>query len=325
MTRTQIVHQSCVPSGEIGLGDFSFAEAELQAPGEGEVLIRVLYISVDPYLVMRIRAGDFPEGRVRSRLIGRIEVSRAPGFVADDLVLGFGRWQEHEVMPAAELRIIRPVAPLPAYLGVVGHSGYTALLGIELLGIAPGQTFTVSSAAGMVGAVAGQLAKLAGARVIGIAGGDKAAAVVDKLGFDAGIDYRQQDLAIALAAAAPRGIDRHFENVGAPMLDPVLGLINQNARIALCGLIAHYSDEAPICLANFRRILMRGATISAFSIYDHLDQYEKGLARLEKLVIDGRLRSYETIAEGFASLPGALIAMLRGEGFGKHMVRLAAH
>lgn len=323
VTTTRAIRQRGVPAGSIATKDFEITERPLGAPADGEVLLQVLLVSVDPYLVMRVRAGDFEQGIMRSRLIGRVLNSRALDIAEGDLVLGFGRWQDYEVMPAGELRIIRPVLPLPAYLGFVGHSGYTALLGMETLDVQPGQTFTVSSAAGAVGTVAGQLAKLAGARVIGIAGGSKAQAIVDRYGFDAGVDWRATDLRAALAEAAPDGIDRHFENVGASMLDPVLDLANMHARIALCGLISHYADDDPICLANFRQLLLKRISLNGFSIYDQPERYPEGLAQLEQLVLDGKLKSYETITDGFESLPAAFVAMLNGDGFGKHMVRIA--
>ena len=322
MSSTRVIRQRGVPPGAITEDDFQVAEAPFGEVGQGEVLVRSLLISVDPYLVMRIRAGDFPERIIRSRLIGRVEKSRASGISEGDLVLGFGPWQEMAVIPASELRIIRAKAPLPAYLGVIGHSGYTAKLGMDILDVQPGQTFTVDSAAGAVAAVAGQLARLAGARVVGIAGGEKSKAVVEKLGFNAGVDYKRPDFPASLAKAVPDGIDRHFENVGAAMLDPVLNLINQHTRIALCGLVSHYSDDDPVCLAHFRKLLFRGATISGFTIYDHLDRYEEGLAYLESLYVDGNLKGFETISEGFESLPRALVSMLQGKGFGKHMVRV---
>ena len=320
--KSRNIIQSNVPPGKLSVSDFSFGEIEVGEPGEGEALVRAIYISVDPYLMMRFRKGDFEDNRVRSRLIGRVEKSRAPGVAEGDLVLGFGEWQERLIMPASELRIIRPKVPLPAYLGAIGHSGYTAMLGMELLDVQPGQTFTVSSAAGMVGTVAGQLARLAGARVVGIAGGDKAQAVVDNFGFDAGVDYRAGDLGASLAKAAPDGIDRHFENVGTSMLNPVMDNANKFARIALCGMIEHYADDDPICFANFKQMMVKSLTMSGFSIYDHLDRYEAGLAKLEELYLSGDLKSIEVVHEGFENIPAAEVAMLGGEGIGKHMVKV---
>jgi len=271
---------------------------------------------------MHIRTGSFPKGRVISRLIGRVERSRGSGLAEGDLVLGFGHWQESDLLGGGDLRLLKPVAPLPAYLGVIGHSGYTAKLTIGILDPQPGQILTVSSAAGMVGSLAGQLAKIAGARVVGIAGGVKAQAVVERFGFDAGVDHNVRYLAAALAAAVPNGIDRHFENVGVKTLDPVLRLVNDHARIALCGLIAHYSDDAPVSLANFRNLLLRAVTLQAFRIADHLDHSEAGLARIEQLVISNRLRWFESISQSLTSLPFAFTAMLNRDGFGKHIVQL---
>lgn len=321
--KSRIIRQCNVPPGKLKASDFAVEETEAGEPGEGEVLVRAIYISVDPYLMMRFRKGDFEDNVVRSRLIGRVEKSRAPGFAEGDLVLDFGAWQEVQVMPSADLRIIRPRAPLPAYLGAIGHSGYTAMLGMELLDVQPGQTFAVSSAAGMVGIIAGQLAKLAGAPVVGIAGGAKAQAVVDRFGFDAGVDYRKGDLKENLMAAAPDGIDRYFENVGESMLNPVMDVMNKNGRIALCGLIEHYADDDPICLTNMKMMMSKQLTMAGFSIYENLDRYEQGLAHLENLYLSGELKSAEVVKEGFENIPAAEVAMLEGDALGKHMVKVS--
>lgn len=302
---------------------FELAERPVGKPGDGELAVRALLISVDPYLVMPIRSGQFEEGIVRSRIIARVEESRAEGFSPGDLVLGFARWQDHDCVPAAEMRKLSPKIPLSAYLGLAGHSGFTAMLGIDILDPQPGQTVTVDSAAGMVGTVACQLAKAAGARVVAIAGGDKAERVAAMFGLDAAVDHMSKDLAGAMAVACPDGIDRHFENVGAKILDPVLGLANQSARIALCGLIQHYGNDDPVCLANFRRLLLSRVHLEAFSIYEAEDKYPAALQRLEQLVLDGALHAPETIHDGFDNLPDAFLAMLGGDGIGKHLVRVA--
>lgn len=320
--KTRSIKLTRIPSGHIVTDDFAADDIEIGAVYDGEVLVRALYISVDPYLALRIRSGSFEGGRIVSRLIGRVEASRSDAISAGDIVLGFGHWQNFSILKASECRVLKPVVRLPAYLGVIGHSGYTASLGIDLLNPGPEHTVTVSSAAGMVGAVAGQLAKMAGARVVGIAGGGKARDIIERYGFDAGVDYTE-NFEARLAAAVPAGIDRHFENVGATMLDPVLFQVNDHARIALCGLVAHYSDAAAISLLNFRRLLMKAVTLQAFRIDDHQEQYEAGLARLEALVVAGKLRSFETISHGLAALPDAFVAMVAGKGFGKHMVQVS--
>jgi len=291
-------------------------------PAAGEIVIRALWVSVDPHLVMPIRAGKFEDGPIRSRIIAKVEQSCAPGFAPGDLVLGFARWQVHDCVPAAEMRLLRPRAPLQAYLGIAGHSGFTAMLGVRSLAPQPGHTVTVSSAAGIVGSIACQLAKSAGARVVAIAGGAKADRIATLYGLAAGIDHAAADFTQRLAAACPDGIDRHFENVGAHILDPVLALANETARIALSGLIQHYGDDAPVCLVNFRQLLLKTISITPFSIYRHDDEYPAALVELENMVLAGTLHAPEQVHEGFASIPDALLAMLAGDGIGKHVVRV---
>lgn len=311
------------PGGAPSLADFAEASFPVPAPGEGELLVRTLILSVDPYLVMPIRGGRFEDGRIRSRVIARVEESRAPGFAAGDLVLGFARWQQRDCVPAAEMRLLNPVAPLESYLGIAGHSGFTAMIGMRLLDPRPGQTVVVSSAGGMVGQVACQLAHAAGARVVAVAGGGKAADVARRLGLAAAVDHAASDFAEQLVAACPDGIDRHFENVGARILDPVLGLANPRARVALCGLIQHYGTSDPVCLGNFREILLRSIAILPFSIYDHEDDYPAALRELEGMVVSGALSAPETIHQGLAAAPRAFMAMLAGQGIGKHLVRVS--
>ncbi len=272
---------------------------------------------------MPIRTGGFENGIVRSRIIARVEQSRAEGFQPGDLVLGFARWQERDCVPAADMRKLDPRIPLSNYLGLTGHSGFTSMLGIDLLDPQPGQMVTVDSAAGMVGAVACQLAKAAGARVVAVAGGHKAARIAELYGLDGAVDHMSHDLDGDLARACPNGIDRHFENVGAKILDPVLGLMTMHGRVALCGLIQHYRDDDAISLRNFRRLLTSRVHMEGFSIYEHEDRYPAALARLEDMVRAGKLHAAETIHEGFSNLPDAYLAMLSGKGIGKHMVKVA--
>lgn len=301
---------------------FALENQQVQRPQVGELLIRTLILSVDPYLIMPIRAGSFPDGRIRSRVIARVEESRAEGFSQGDLVLGFARWQEHDCVAGSEMRLLQPIAPLAAYLGIAGHSGFTAKLGVSLLQIEPGQTITVSSAAGMVGLVACQLAHAAGAKVVAIAGGNKASQVAAEYGLSAGIDYTLPDFSERLAAACPDGIDGHFENVGTRILDPVLALANPGARVALCGLIQHYNDDEPVTLAHFRNILTKSISILPFSIYRHAAEYPAALKELEQMVLSGVLRATETIHHGLEAIPDALLAMLAGNGIGKHLVQI---
>lgn len=322
MTDARAFRLSGVPTGQVTRDLFLLSQEIVPEPVAGELAIRALLVSVDPYLMMPIRAGAFPDGRIRSRIIARVERSEAEGFAPGDLVLGFARWQEQDTVQASEMRRIDPVLPLSAYLGLTGHSGFTALLGIDILDPQPGQTVTISSAAGMVGMIAAQMAKAAGARVVAIAGGDKGERVANLFSLDAGIDHAAPELTARIAEACPQGIDRHFENVGVKILDPVMALANKSARIALCGMIQHYADDAPICFANFRRVLFNQILIAPFSIYDHDAAYPAALARLESLAQQGLLHAPETVNDGFGSIPDAFLAMLSGDGIGKHLVRV---
>lgn len=317
------IRLTAAPVGIPARDDFDFARYDVPPPGDGELSIRALMVSVDPYLMMPIRSGGFPDGRVRSRIIARVETSRAPGFAPGDLVLGFARWQDRDCVAAADMRRLDPAVPLSAYLGIAGHSGFTAMVGMNLLDPQPGQTVVVSSAAGMVGLVACQLAKRAGARVVAIAGGGKAERVAHLYGLAAGIDHSAPDFPVLLASACPNGVDRHFENVGAKILDPVLELANDTARIALCGLIQHYGDDGPICLSHFRKILLKGVSILPFSIYRHEEDYPAALRDLEAMILSGALHAPETIHDGFDAIPDAFLAMLAGHGIGKHLVKVA--
>lgn len=313
-----IAAPECAPQRE----HFSLGRRPLREPQVGEIVIRTIMLSVDPYLVMPMRTGTFQDGRIRSRIIACVEETRADGFREGDLVLGFGHWQERDCVTASDMRLLHPVAPLAAYLGIAGHSGFTAMLGTGLLQIESGQTIVVSSAAGMVGLVACQLAQAAGAKVVAIAKGQKAERVAAEYGLSAGIDYAAANFADQLAWACPDGIDGHFENVGARILDPVLALANPGARIALCGLIQHYNDDQPVTLTHFRKLLTKSVSILPFSIYRHADAYPAALERLEQMVVAGDLRAMETIHHGLATAPDAFLAMLAGDGIGKHLVQI---
>ena len=323
VSTTRAIRLVNVPQLGPGVDDFAIDEVALSAPQAGELAIRALLISVDPYLMMPIRRDEFPDGRIRSRIIAQVEESRAEGFAAGDLVLGFSRWQERDCVLASDFRLLRPVVPLTAYLGLAGHSGFTAMLGMRLLDPQPGQTVVVSSAAGMVGLVACQLAQAAGARVVAVAGGTKAARVAELYGLAAAVDHAAPDFPASLARACPDGIDRYFESVGAKILDPVLALANAEARVAMSGLIQHYANDDPIVLANFRKILLECISILPFSIYHSHAEYPAAHQELEAMVAAGTLHAPETIHHGFERLPEAFLAMLTGNGFGKHMVQVA--
>jgi NADPH-dependent curcumin reductase len=318
------------PSELIRTDDFYLDEVTLPTLGAGEVLTRPLFLSIDPYLAKFMREWQGPqaewsEGIIVGRTVSRVIESNSERFQAGDLVLCNAHWQDVDVRPEAELNRIRASAmPASAYLGILGSSGLTAWVGVtQVLNAQAGQTLTVSAAAGTVGSIVGQIAKQLGCKVIGIAGGaGKCAYVVEECGFDACIDYKSADFEQRLAAAVPNGVDLHFENVGARMLDAAIAVANPHATIALCGLIAHYQDDRPIALARFRDLLYKSITIKPF----HFVHFEStfGLARkqLSSWLADGQLTFRETIIEGLEHAPEAYVGMLKGDGVGKHLVKV---
>ena len=318
------------PTGPLAVSDFVQVPVALPEPAAGEVAIRVLAISLDPYLLLLMRSwkGDSPgweRGIIRGRVVAQVLASRSDRFAPGDLLWGVGHWQDYDVLPADGFtRIPADGLPPTTAVGVVGRSGLTAWVGVRLADPQPGETLLVSSAAGPVGSVAGQIAKLRGLRVIGIAGGPaKCRAAVDIFGFDACIDHRAPDLAEQLAAAAPDGIDILFENVGATSIDPALGLMTYGGRIVLCGLIQHYDDAAPVTLANFRQLLLRRITLRGFATTDYPDWFDEGEAELRAWARSGALRYDETVSTGLDNAPDAYLRMLAGEGSGKHILHLA--
>ena len=249
------------PRGAPTQANFEIVETPMPEPGEGEVLTRTLFLSLDPYMRGRMNetksySAPVPIGGVMvGQTVGEVVISRDPGFAAGDIVAGFGNWQDYAAIPAKTLRKLSPaLAPVSTALGVFGMPGHTAYVGLLDIGQPkPGETVVVSSAAGAVGSLVGQIAKIQGCRVVGIAGGAiKCRYVVEELGFDAGIDYRAADFAAALARACPNGVDIDFENVGGAVLQAIWPLLNDFARVVVCGLVAHYNDPTPAPSADFR-------------------------------------------------------------------------
>ena len=305
--------------------------------GEGQVLVRHHYLSLDPY--MRMRMDDVPSYAPPQALgevmvggtVGEVVESRHDGFQVGDKVVGRGGWQEFGLVDARQPGVMRRVdtrqVPLPAYLGAVGMPGVTAWVGlIHFIEPQAGQTIVVDAASGAVGSAVGQLAKLRGCRVVGLAGGDyKCAYVVDELGFDACIDHKAHrdfdSLAAAIDAAAPQGIDGLFENVGGLILDVALSRMNAFGRIALCGMISGY-DGRPIPLAAPRRLLTQRLRLQGFIVSEHMNLWPAALKELGGLVASGQLKYRETVAQGLASAPEAFLGLLQGRNFGKQLVKL---
>jgi NADPH-dependent curcumin reductase CurA len=319
------------PHGWVRESDFQLIESALPTPAEGEVLVRNCFLSLDPYMRMRMSearsyAPSAQLGQVMvGGTVGHVIESHSPLVRAGDIVTGPFGWQLYGVLPADRVRRIEaPLAPLSAYLGVLGMPGVTAWVGLELIGRGePGQTLAVSAASGAVGSVAGQIAKLRGLRAVGIAGGElKCRHVTAELGFDACVDYRGEDLAARLRTAAPQGVDIYFENVGGPVLDAVLENLNTCARIALCGQVSQYNAVEPYGVRNMRSLLVNRVRLQGFIVSDHMDLWSRAAAELQTWVRDGKLHYRETIAQGLASAPRAFIAMLRGDKLGKQVVQL---
>ena len=325
------------PSGEASVDNFALREQATPELQEGQVLVRHHYMSLDPY--MRGRMNESKSYAVPQPLnevmiggtVGEVVESRHAKFQVGDSVVGMGGWQEYSVVDGDAPGMLRKVdtthVPLSHYLGAVGMPGVTAWYGLTQI-IAPkaGETVTVSAASGAVGSAYGALAKARGCRVVGIAGGpEKCAYVVDELGFDACIDYKQHSdylsLSKALRQACPDGIDGHFENVGGMVLDAVLLRTNAFARMAVCGMIAGY-DGQPLPMVNPSLILINRLKIEGFIVSEHMALWPEALAELGGLVASGKLRPRETVAQGLESAPEAFLGLLKGKNFGKQLVKL---
>jgi len=326
------------PTGEASADNFRLETAELPPLAEGQVLVRHHWLSLDPY--MRMRMNDM-KSYAAPQALGAVMVggtagvvleSRHEAYAAGDSVVGMGGWQEHAVVDGGQPGVLRKVdarrIPLSAYLGAVGMPGVTAWVGlVHLIDPKPGETIVVDAAAGAVGSAVGQLAKARGCRAVGIAGGaDKCDYVRDELGFDACIDYKAHSdfasLAAALDEAAPQGVDGLFENVGGLILDVVMSRMNAFGRIALCGMISGY-EGAPIPMARPQLLLTQRLKLQGFSFSEHLPLWPAALKELGELVATGRLKYRESVAVGLEKAPAAFIGLLHGANFGKQLVKLA--
>ena len=318
------------PQGVVSVNNFRLETVPVPALKDGEVLVRNHYLSLDPYMRMRmedVKSYAAPQALDQVMIggtVGEVVASSNPNFVVGDKVVGMLGWTEMGVSDGVLLKKVdASVIPLSAYLGAVGMPGMTAWYGLtQIIQAKAGDTIAVSAASGAVGSVVGQLAKLRGCRVIGIAGGkEKCDYVVKELGFDACIDYKAVNLFKDVKAAAPDGIDGLFENVGGVVMDAVLARMNPFGRIALCGLISGY-DGDPMPIHNTRVILSMRLTMQGFIISEHMDLWPQGLAELGGLVASGKLKFRESIADGLAAAPEAFLGLLRGKNFGKQLVKL---
>jgi NADPH-dependent curcumin reductase CurA len=313
------------------LDNFSLVERPVPEPGPGQVVVRHDFLSLDPYMRGRM---DDAKSYAASQAIGEVMVggtvgevvaSSNPRFAVGDKVVGMGGWQLYSLDDGSFLRKIEPNAiPIQAWLGVLGMPGVTAWYGVNQI-IAPkaGETLVVSAATGAVGAIVGQLARAAGARAVGIAGGpEKCAYAVETLGFDACVDHRAENFDALLKAAVPDGIDGLFENVGGKCFDASARRLNNFGRVALCGLVASYQGEEPSSLRDLRLVLVKRLKIQGFIMFDHLEFWPRALAELGALIADCQLHWRESVAEGIEAAPAAFLGLLEGRNFGKQLVKL---
>ena len=328
-TNTQVLldHR---PAGKVSPACFRIVETPVPTPGSGEVLVRHTFLSLDPY--MRGRLSDAKSyakpqevGEVMGGgTVGIVEASNNPRFKAGDAVVGMGGWQRYSLSDGSMLRVVDAKAiPIQAYLGALGMPGVTAWYGLNRI-IAPkaGETVLVSAATGAVGSVVGQLARHAGARPVGIAGGkEKCAYAIKELGYAQCVDHKSANFGEELGAALPNGIDGLFENVGGEPFQQALRRLNDFSRVAICGLIASY-EGAPTALPDMRVFLIKRIRIEGFIVSDHLELWPQAIGELAALAAAKKLTWRETIRDGLENAPQALVDLLRGENFGKMLVKM---
>ncbi len=323
------------PVGEPKPSDFRLEEAAIPTPGDGQVLLRTIWLSLDPY--MRGRMSDGPSyatpvpigGVMEAGTVCEVIASNNPNFAVGDIVLARAGWQTHALSDGRGLAKIDPkLAPISTAIGVLGMPGMTAYTGLLDIGKPQaGETVVVAAASGAVGSAVGQIAKIKGARAIGIAGGkDKCDFVKKELGFDECLDHRDPDLAAKLKEACPKGIDVYFENVGGAVFEAVFPLLNAFARMPVCGLIAHYNDteaKPPKWAASMMRaVLTKRLTIRGFIVSDFAGRHADFLRDMSTWVREGKVKYKEFVTEGLDSAPDALMGLLKGANFGKQLVRV---
>ena len=326
------------PSGEPSPDNFQLVETDIPKPGSGQMLLRTIYLSLDPYMRGRMNAGPSysPPVEIGEVMVGQsiceVVESNLPNRRSGDIVLASTGWREYSLSDGEDTRKIdRSLVPLSYTLGVLGMPGFTAYAGLLNIGKPQsGETVVVAAASGAVGSVVGQIAKIKGCRVVGVAGGEqKCRFVRDELGFDACFDHRQPELAEHLKAACPNGIDVYFENVGGEILDAVLPLLNNFARIPVCGLIAHYSDRElpprpdhlPLLM---REILTKRLTFRGFLYFDYAAQFSDFLTDMSVWLSHGRIKYREDITKGLENAPRELSRLLKGENFGKKIIHVGS-
>ncbi|MGJ5012317.1 NADP-dependent oxidoreductase [Bradyrhizobium oligotrophicum] len=323
------------PVGEPKPSDFRLEEHAIPTAGAGEVLLRTIWLSLDPY--MRGRMSDGPSyaqpvpvgGVMEAGTVCEVAASNNPGFKPGDIVLARAGWQTHAVSDGKGLAKIDPsLAPISTAVGVLGMPGMTAYTGLLDIGQPkPGETVVVAAASGAVGSAVGQIARIKGARAIGIAGGkDKCDYVKSEFGFDDCLDHRDPDLAAKLKEACPKGIDVYFENVGGAVFEAVFPLFNAFARMPVCGLIAHYNDTQSVAPkwagALMRNVLTKRLLIRGFIVSDFASRHGDFLRDMSAWVREGKVKYKEHVTEGLENAPAAFMGLLKGANFGKQLVRV---
>jgi NADPH-dependent curcumin reductase CurA len=323
------------PVGEPKPSDFRIEEYAVPTPGAGEVLLRTIWLSLDPY--MRGRMNDGPSyaapvpvgGVMEGGTVNEVVASNNPGFAKGDIVLAHSGWQSYALSDGKGVRKVDPkLGPVSTAVGVLGMPGMTAYTGLLEIGKPqPGETVVVAAASGAVGSAVGQIAKLKGARAVGIAGGaDKCRYVKQELGFDDCLDHRDSDLAAKLKAACPKGIDVYFENVGGAVFEAVFPQLNDFARIPVCGLIAQYNDTTAStpkwASAMMRTVLTKRLNIRGFIVRDFAARHADFLHDMSAWVREGKVKYREFVTEGLDSAPAAFMGLLKGANFGKQLVRV---
>ncbi|MBD2715348.1 NADP-dependent oxidoreductase [Microvirga sp. STR05] len=320
------------PSGTPTADNFRFETSMVPSVAAGQVLLKTLYVSVDPYMRGRMNAGKsyvapFEVGQpIAGGVVAEVVESQLEQLPVGSVVVGNLPWQQYSLSDGKGLqRIPTGPAPVSYFLGLLGMPGLTAYFGLlDICQPKPGETVVVSGAAGAVGMIVGQLAKIKGARVIGTAGSDEKVAYLKELGFDETINYKTADIPAALAAAAPNGVDCYFDNVGGAITDAVYDLLNKHARIALCGQISSYNDaEVPVGPRPEGKLLKTSAKLQGFIVGDYLPQWPEGVKQLTQWYQEGKLRTEETVTEGFDQIPAAFLGLFKGENTGKALVKVA--
>jgi NADPH-dependent curcumin reductase CurA len=319
------------PVGLPKRSDFGWATLPVPEPEDGQVLVRTHYISLDPAMrgwmndarsyVPPIKLNDV----MRAGAVGEVVASRSPALKEGECVVGMLGMQDYAVADAKSLTKVDPsLAPLPLYLSALGMPGMTAYFGLLDVGAPqPGQTVVVSAASGAVGALVGQIARIKGCRTVGIAGGpEKCAYVKDELGFDAVIDYKNEDVGAGLTAACPNGIDVYFDNVGGEILDAALARLARHARVVICGAISQYNATgAWVGPKNYLSLLVQHARMEGFVVFDYATRYPEGAAAMAGWLHEGKLKSKEDIVDGLETFPETLLKLFNGENFGKLIIK----